>query len=189
MSFDRSLRRFGFVSSLVMLTVLAGCQVRPLYSEASGTGERLAAVGFEQPHTRLDQVVRNHLVFLTSGGAGESTRPAYDVKLATKSTASSIIDDEDDEDDDNVSPTGVPVPGRVQVEGTYTITRVSDGQVLKSGKRQVVALIDISGQGYAGLRAVRDAENRAARELAEFIRAEIAIALSREPQPQTVWQK
>ncbi|WP_105440036.1 hypothetical protein [Neorhizobium sp. T25_13] len=187
MSSDRSLRRFGFISGLVMLTVLAGCQVRPLYSEASGTGERLASVGFEQPHTRLDQVVRNHLVFLTSGGAGESTRPAYDVKLVTKSTASTIIDDEDD--DDNVSPTGVPVPGRVQVEGTYTISRVSDGQVLKSGKRQVVSLIDISGQGYARLRAVRDAENRAARELAEFIRAEIAIALSREPQPQTVWQK
>lgn len=183
MSFDRSLRRFGFVSSLVMLTVLASCQVRPLYSEASGTGERLASVGFEQPRTRLDQVVRNHLVFLTSGGAGESNHPAYNVKLAIISAASSIIDD------DNVSPTGVPVPGRVQVQGTYTISRISDGQVLKSGKRQVVALIDISGQGYAGLRAIRDAENRAARELAEFIRAEIAIALSREPQPQTVWQK
>ncbi|PXA90209.1 hypothetical protein DMC25_08305 [Caulobacter sp. D4A] len=186
MSFDRSLRRFGFVSGLVVLALLAGCQVRPLYSEASGTGERLASVGFEQPHSRIDQVVRNHLVFLTSGGAGESTRPAYEVKLKAKSSASSIIDDEDD---DNVSPTGVPLPGRVQVEGTYTITRISDGQILKSAKREVVSLIDVPGQGFAKLRAVRDAENRAARELAEFIRAEIAIVLSREPQPQTVWQK
>lgn len=186
MSFDRSLRRFGLVSGLVMLTVLAGCQVRPLYSEASGTGERLASVGFEQPHSRIDQVVRNHLVFLTSGGAGESSHPAYEVKLKTKSTASSIIDDEND---DNVSPTGVPLPGRVQVEGTYTITRIKDGQILKSAKREVVSLIDVPGQGFTKLRAVRDAENRAARELAEFIRAEIAIVLSREPQPQTVWQK
>lgn len=186
MSFDRSLRRFGFVSGLITLTLLAGCQVRPLYSEASGTGERLASVGFEQPHSRIDQVVRNHLVFLTSGGAGESSHPAYDVKLTAKSTASSIIDDEDD---DNVSPTGIPLPGRVQVEGTYTITRIKDGQILKSAKREVVSLIDVPGQGFAKLRAVRDAENRAARELAEFIRAEIAIVLSREPQPQTVWQK
>lgn len=186
MSFDRSLRRFGFVSGLITLTLLAGCQVRPLYSEASGTGERLASVGFEQPHSRIDQVVRNHLIFLTSGGAGESAHPAYDVKLTTKSTASSIIDDEDD---DNVSPTGIPLPGRVQVEGTYTITRIKDGQILKSAKREVVSLIDVPGQGFAKLRAVRDAENRAARELAEFIRAEIAIVLSREPQPQTVWQK
>ncbi len=108
------------------------------------------------------------------------------MKLTTKSTASSIIDDEND---DNVSPTGVPLPGRVQVEGTYTITRIKDGQILKSAKREVVSLIDVPGQGFAKLRAVRDAENRAARELAEFIRAEIAIVLSREPQPQTVWQK
>jgi len=186
LSSDRFLRRIGFVSGLVMLAFLAGCQVRPLYSEASGTGERLAAVGFSQPQNRIDQVVRNHLVFLTSGGAGESTRPAYDVKLSAKSTATSILDDEDE---DNVSSTGVPVPGRVQVEAIYTLTRVSDGQVLKSGKRDVVSLIDVSGQGFAKLRAIRDAENRAARELAEFIRAEIAIALAREPQPQTVWQK
>ncbi|KGD95641.1 MULTISPECIES: lipoprotein [Rhizobium/Agrobacterium group] len=186
MSFDRSLRRIGLVSCLAMLTVLAGCQVRPLYSEAHGTGERLAAVSFSQPKSRIDQVIRNHLIFLTSGGAGESKHPAYDVKLAATSTASSIIDDEDD---DNVSTTGVPLPGRVQVEGVYTLTRVSDGQVLKSGKREVVSLIDVSGQGFAKLRAIRDAENRAARELAEFIRAEIAIVLAREPQPQTAWQK
>nr|WP_162895042.1 hypothetical protein [Rhizobium terrae] len=169
-----------------MLAILTGCQVRPLYSESAGTGERLAAVSFSQPKSRVDQVIRNHLVFLTSGGAGESVRPAYDVTLTAKSTASSIIDDEDD---DNVSTTGVPLPGRVQVEATYTLTRHSDGQVLKSAKREVVSLIDVSGQGFAKLRAVRDAENRAARELAEFIRAEIAIALAREPQPQTVWQK
>lgn len=186
MSSDRSLRRIGLVSGLAMLTFLAGCQVRPLYSEAHGTGERLAAVSFSQPQNRIDQVVRNHLVFLTSGGAGESTHPAYDLKLAATSTASSIIDDEDD---DNVSATGVPVPGRVEVKANYTLTRVSDGQVLKSGTREVVSLIDVSRQGFAKLRAIRDAEDRAARELAEFIRAEIAIALAREPQPQTVWQK
>lgn len=186
MSSDRSFRRIGLVSSLAVLAIVAGCQVRPLYSESAGTGERLAAVGFSQPQSRIDQVIRNHLIFLTSGGAGESARPAYDVKLTATSTASSIIDDEDD---DNVSTTGVPVPGRVQVGATYTVTRISDGQILKSSKREVVSLIDVSGQGFAKLRAIRDAENRAARELAEFIRAEIAIVIAREPQPQTVWQK
>ena len=64
-----------------------------------------------------------------------------------------------------------------------------DGQVLNSATREVVSQIDVSGQTFAKLRAIRDAENRASREAAEFIRAEIAIALSREPQPQTVWQK
>ncbi|MBW6424534.1 hypothetical protein KX729_24085 [Rhizobium sp. XQZ8] len=186
MSSDRTLRRIGLFSGLALLAIVSGCQVRPLYSESAGTGERLASVSFSQPKDRVDQVIRNHLVFLTSGGAGESTHPAYEVKLAATSTASSVIDDEDD---DNVSPSGVPVPGRVQVEATYSITRLSDGQVIKSGKRDVVSLIDVSRQGFAKVRAIRDAENRASRELAEFLRAEIAIVLAREPQPQTVWQK
>ncbi len=186
MSFDRSFRRIGFVLGLASLVILAGCQVRPLYSQAGGTGERLEAVSFSPPTNRVDQVVRNHLIFLTNGGKGETSRPAYDVKLSATSSVSSIIDDEDD---DNVSISGIPLPGRVLVEAVYTLTRLSDGKVLKSAKREIVALIDVPGQGFAKLRAVRDAENRAARELAEFILAEIAITLAREPQPEVVWQK
>lgn len=186
MSSDRIFRRIGLFSGLALLAFVSGCQVRPLYSESAGTGERLAAVSFSHPKTRVDQLIRNHLVFLTSGGAGESARPAYDVKLTASSTASSVIDDEDD---DNVSTTGIPLPGRVQVQATYSIIRLSDGQVLKSATREVVSLIDVSRQGFAKLRATRDAEDRAGRELAEFIRAEIAIVLAREPQPQAVWQK
>lgn len=186
MSSKRFFHRLGLVSGLALLAFVSGCQVRPLYSEAGGTGERLAAVSFSHPQSRIDQVVRNHLVFLAGGGSGETKQPAYDVKLKAKSTASSVIDDEND---DNVSPTGVPAPGRVQVEVTYTLTRISDGQVLKSATREVVSQMDVSRQGFAKLRATRDAENRAAREAAEFIRAEIAIVLAREPQPQTVWQK
>ncbi len=184
MSSDRFIRRSGLAIGLALLTLVGGCQVRPLYSDSAGTGERLAAVSFAAPKGRVEQVVRNHLVFLTTGGAGDSARPAYNVTLDVTSTASSIIDDEDE---DNVSPSGIPVPGRVQVEGVYTLTRMSDGQVLRSAKRNVVAQIDVSGQGFAKVRAVRDAENRAARELAEFIRAEIAIVLARESQ--AAWSK
>lgn len=194
MSSDRFFRRSGSVSALLsglaVLALLAGCQVRPLYSDASGTAEQMASVGFSEPETRIEQVVRNHLIFLTSGGAGEIANPAYDVTLRASTTATSVIDDEDD---DNVSPSGLPQPGRVRVIVNYTLTRVSDGKVLKSASREVVSLMDVSRQGFAKLRALRDAENRAAREAAEFIRAEIAIILARQPQPQTVqqtvWQK
>jgi LPS-assembly lipoprotein len=192
LSFDRTFRRVALASGLALITVLAGCQVRPLYSEAEGTGQRLSSVGFAAPKTRTDQLVRNQLVFLTSGGAGETAHAEYDVSLTTKSTASNIL--ETNQDDDDVAPSGVPVPGRVDLEVTYSMTRRSDGKVLKSAKRNVIALIDVSGQGYAKLRAVRDAENRAGREAAEFIRAEIAIVLAKEPKPlpvaaPTAWQK
>ena len=85
--------------------------------------------------------------------------------------------------------TRTPVAGRVELTVTYTLTRIRDSQVIKTATREVVSQIDVSGQSFAKLRSIRDAENRAAREAAEFIRAEIAIALSKEPQPQTVWQK
>lgn len=187
MSPDRPARRLAVAIAAAGLALLAGCQVRPLYSEASGIGQRLATVGFADPHNRIEQVVRNNLVFLAAGGAGEPARPEYEVALTATSTASSILDITTD--DNTVSVTNTPVAGRVEVSVTYTLTRIRDGQVLKHATREVVSQIDVSGQHFAKLRAIRDAENRAAREAAEFIRSEIAIALEREPQAQTVWQK
>jgi LPS-assembly lipoprotein len=183
---DRAARRLAVIVTVAAMALLAGCQVRPLYSE-SGGGQRLTSVGFAQPKSRLEQVIRNNLVFLAAGGAGEPAHPEYEVKLSAKSSASSILDITSD--DDTVSITQTPVAGRVEVSVTYTLTRIRDGQVLKSATREVVSQIDVSSQSFAKLRTIRDAENRASREAAEFIRAEIAIALSKEPPPQTVWQK
>jgi LPS-assembly lipoprotein len=56
---------------------------------------------------------------------------------------------------------------------------MSDGQVLRSAKRTVTAMLDLPQQEFAKIRAVRDGENRAARELAEIIRTDIAATLSR----------
>jgi LPS-assembly lipoprotein len=56
---------------------------------------------------------------------------------------------------------------------------ISDDTVLKTGRRTGVALFDYPRQEFAKLRAVRDAETRAARELAELIYADLAMALGR----------
>ena len=50
---------------------------------------------------------------------------------------------------------------------------------VKTGKRRTVALVDYPDQEFAKIRATRDAEDRAARELAELIRADIAAWLGR----------
>lgn len=183
MSPDRFSRRVALAVGLAGLTLLAGCQVRPLYSQAGGVGPKLASVEFADPKSRIEQVVRNNLVFLATGGAGDTVHPLYDVKLSATSTASSILDLTSD--DDTVLVSNTPVAGRVELSVTYTLTRISDSKVLKTATRVVTALIDVPGQSYAKKRAIRDAENRAARESAEFIRSEIAIALSKEPPVQT----
>ncbi len=179
-AFPRSSRLSKLVVTLGAVAILSACQARPLYSEASGTGTKLAEIAFSQADDRVEQAVRNRLIFLTSGGEGETTAPQYQANLNVISSYSDILDDED--------AVGLQ-PGRVIVSGTYTLTRISDGAVLKSGSRRSTSLLEVSRQEFAELRAVRDAEDRASRELAELIRADLAIALSREPQPQVTWQK
>jgi LPS-assembly lipoprotein len=183
LSFDRFHRlpkTLTLVAGITALALLSSCQVRPLYSEASGTATRLAAIAFSAPDNRVEQAVRNHLVFLTSGGAGEAARADYAVQLDVTSRYTDVLDDED----------RPGLPGRITVVAAYALSRTSDGQILKTGRRQVTSLIDIPGQEFAELRAVRDAENRAAREVAELVRADLASVIAREPQPQPVtWQK
>jgi LPS-assembly lipoprotein len=69
--------------------------------------------------------------------------------------------------------------GRAIVRADYNLTRADTGETVRSGNRSAVALVDFPEQEFAKVRATRDAEKRAATELAEIIRADIAAALGR----------
>jgi LPS-assembly lipoprotein len=69
--------------------------------------------------------------------------------------------------------------GRATVSVSYTLRTTKDNQVIKAGRREATALVDFPDQEFAKLRAIRDAENRAANQAAEFVGADIAAALSR----------
>jgi LPS-assembly lipoprotein len=151
--------------------LLAGCQARPLYNNDDGqTREALAAIAFSSANSRVGLEVRNRLIFLTSGGSGESATPQYRVQLDVQSSIAGILLD---------AAADTPNAGRAVVSGTYNIRRISDDTVLKAGRRESVALFDYPKQEFAKLRAVRDAEDRASRELAELIYADLAMALGR----------
>lgn len=175
--------RWGRVAAAISVVLfagfLAGCQVRPLYGEASGTREKLASVNFSPASDRLTQEVRNHLVFLAYGGEGSPTKTDYQVKLVVTSSATSTEVTNDTSLSAAKTNYDGPYPGRVTMTGQYVLTRVSDGQVLRSAKRTVTSMLDLPQQEFAKIRAIRDGENRAARELAEIIRTDIAATLSR----------
>lgn len=150
--------------------LLAGCQARPLYQDANGeTRGALAAISYSEASSRIGLETRNRLIFLTSGGK-EPAAPEYRVELNVSGGVAGILLEE---------AADTPNAGRAAIVGTYTLTRVSDDTVLKTGRRTGVALFDYPRQEYAKLRAVRDAETRAARELAESIYADLAMALGR----------
>ncbi len=173
MSFEpkKTVRRLALLAvALAGAGLLSSCQVRPLYDSEGQTAARLAAINFSEATNRVEQVVRNRLIFLTSGGAGEPAAADYDVQLQVSSTVTKLL---------LIDSSDTARAAKVTVSATYSVLRNSDRQVLKSGKRSATALVDYSIQEFANVRAVRDAEDRAGKELAELIRADIATALSR----------
>ncbi|MVA72311.1 hypothetical protein GOZ81_14660 [Agrobacterium vitis] len=163
-------RRAVLAASVGLLGALAGCQVRPLYGEALGTRKMMASIGFSPATDRVGQEVRNRLIFLAAGGQGEPAHPEYLVTLVVHTDTTEVLINES---------TDRATAGRVTVSADYTLKKASDLSVMRIAHRQAVALVDFPTQEFAKLRAVRDAENRAARELAELISADLASLLVR----------
>lgn len=166
--FDKPLFRRAVVGSvLASALTLASCQVQPLYGKAGITGE-LASVGISEPTNRVEQSVRNQMIFLLSGGAGEPANPVYQLNLRVSSSNVNYLS--------QIS-SNLPQPGRVTLTATYTLTR--GGQLIKKGTQRMDAQLDYTSQQFAQVRAIRDAEDRAARELAEVLKLDIASALAK----------
>lgn len=174
-SSDESGYRFRFSGALagaLLLTALAGCQVRPLYSEGAtgATATSLASVEISEADDRVEQEVRNALIFLASGGKGEPVNPQYHLALKVSHRTMGVLYDQAR---DRAG------AGRIVVKADYNLTRTATGETVASGNRSAVALVDFPEQEFAKIRAARDGETRAARELAELISADIAAALGR----------
>lgn len=163
------LRRTMLVAAALLL---AGCQARPLYQDLDrdgGTRGSLAAIAYSPADSRVGLETRNRLIFLTTGGV-ESSTPQYRVELSVSTAVQGVLLERGAD---------TPNSGRAVATGTYTLKRISDDTILKAGRRQAVALFDYPRQEFAKLRSVRDAETRAARELAELIYADLSMALGR----------
>ncbi|TKT82974.1 LPS assembly lipoprotein LptE [Aquamicrobium sp. LC103] len=174
----RRVRKALLAGAALGLVALAGCTVRPLYGDVTSatapggaTSAALASVAINPVNDRVGQEVRNQLIFLLNGGAGQSASPVHTVDLRVTSRRTSAA---------RVQPTTQdlePTAAVVTVRAGYTITERATGRRIAAGTRQVVSPYDIPRQEFAAVRAERDAENRAARELAELLRLVIAQEL------------
>lgn len=160
----------------------AGCTVRPLYSTASiggpltGDAAKLASIGVKPVDTRYAQQVRNQLIFLLGGGAGEPAKPAYELAMkVTSQTTSAAYVPVTGNPYDNA---GVPTAGTVTLTAQYTLTDTTTSKTVASGRRNAIASFDRPRQQYATVTAENDAQDRAARELAEQLHLAIAQDLS-----------
>lgn len=150
------------------LAIISGCTVRPMLATNIGPGgeataSALSSIAVIPVETRHAQQVRNHLIFLLNGGAGQPVNPRYRLALnvtSSTSTAARIQVRTDDE----------PSASTLTLGARYQLVDTGTGTVVASGTRSITSAYDVPRQEFAALRAERDAEDRAARELAELLR-------------------
>lgn len=175
------------VLALGAAVLLAGCTAQPLYSSNGGAGAaiggsvapdmrtKLASVAIDPAGDVFGQQVRNRLIFLLAGGAGEPANPSYRLSLGlSRSTLSAVSVDVGDQTDR----TGRPSAGVVKATSRFVL-KDKDGKPLATGTRTAGASYDRPRQEFANLRAERDATKRAAEELAEQIFLALAQKLSK----------
>lgn len=171
-----SRRQATIALSLALLgPVLSGCGFQPLYGSAAvtggtggtGVGDQLAAIDIDEIPGRVGQVVRNELVFKTTGG-GETPEALYKLDIALRESAQSTLVEIDGD-----------AKGLVfALNANFTLRRRSDNAVILSGKAQSRAAYQKVESIFANIRARRDAEDRAAKMIADSIRTRVAAKLS-----------
>lgn len=173
------MKRHGAHFAIVGLAALlaAGCTVQPLYSPAPGESAlsapaALASIGVAEVDSRVGQQVRNRLIFLFGGGAGQPASADYELEIKVLAVTENALAIQ-------TTVTDEPTAEKVTVSVNYRLVRTSDGVTVSNRKTRATASYDVSGQEFANTRAERDAENRAAGEVAERIRALVAADLKR----------
>ena len=169
---------------LILAALMAGvlvsasaCTVRPLHGNGSITGDQsaasaLSAIEVKPVETRQALQVRNHLIFLLSGGAGQPADPSLmlDLNVTSTTTSGATV---------QIATDNEPSAGTVTMKAKYTLRVAATGDVVSNGNRVTAASFDRLRQEFATLRAELDAENRAARELAELLRLAIVHDLEK----------
>lgn len=162
------------VAALAALT--AGC-FQPMYAErGDGTpGLREKLMGVELPpiakanasrEARVGVEVRNALAFKLYGNAtGMPPTHRLDIRFTT-SRSSLIVS----------ATTGLPTSENLGIDAQYNLIEVATGKSVMTGSTFSRVSYDMPGsyQRFSRTRAVRDAEDRAANEIAENITTRLA---------------
>jgi LPS-assembly lipoprotein len=169
---DRRTRRIALIVSALGAALLLGGCFRPMYASltpgAPSMTQTLAAVEVPPVKGRIAQQVRNNLQFGLTGGGGAAA-PLYKLDISVDSSrSSSIVDAITDE----------PQIDTILLSTSYTLYEIGKPAPILSGRLNASKSFDRTLQRFAALRAARDAENSAAKILAEHLKTRIAAFLA-----------
>jgi LPS-assembly lipoprotein len=165
------------LAALSLAFALGGC-FQPLYGDRTVTGgpgitDYLKSVQVEQidapngtPAARLAVEVRNQLLFDLTGG-GSAPYPTHQLKIALSPTQRQVIVDVN---------TARPEVQNYGINAVYSLTDLNTKKVVVTGQTFTRVSYDIPGQQqrFAAARGLRDAENRAAKQIADQIQSRLA---------------
>jgi LPS-assembly lipoprotein len=172
-SFEQSARRNcrHLAGAAMLAGMLAGC-FQPMYGDRSLTGgtgpnlrEAMRDVEIAKIDGRVGQEIRNDIIFELSGGGGNPAGAPYRLNLEVATSSNSAIID---------AQTGLPDNETVSLDVTFKLQNVADEKIVLTDKAIARVTIDRTQQRYARVRALRDAENRAAKLISEQIRTRVA---------------
>jgi len=165
------------IAAALLIAALAGGCFQPLYGDRSATGgpvlrDQLSAIDviqIEAPkgtdEARLAVDIRDALLFDFTGG-GYAAPPTHRLRVSIASTRASIIVDVH---------TSRPDIENYGINASYSLTEIVSGRVVVTGQTFARVSYDIPGQQqrFARQRGLRDAENRAAKVIADNIMARL----------------
>jgi len=165
------------IASVLGLGV-SGCGFHPMYATTPTGGslvDVMKAVQIAPIPSRVGQRLRNELIFGTTGG-GEASAPVYRFDIALRESVRNTL----------VMNTGAPTGQILQLDAEFRLIRIKDNETVFKGYDTSEAAYDLTGWSgttgsiYGDTRAVLDAENRAARSLADALKTRVAAFLSRD---------
>lgn len=162
------------LAAALALAALAGGCFQPLYGEGTvskvGGNVRNAMLGIEVPEIKglVGHYLRNELVFEFDGGGAPDRQKILTLTASTSETLEVITVD---------YANGRADSAVLVATANWQLIRAGSNEVVASGQSVVRAPYERSQQRFASLRAARDAQVRAAKNLAQLIKARVAAAL------------
>ncbi len=160
----------------VVALALSGCAsgegFQPMYGPTGagvGLQDKLAAVDVATIPSRVGQRIRNELIFQNTGG-GEAAPKQFRLDITIRESIGSTL----------VKSSGEAVSQIYNLDADFKLVRLNDKKVVVTGSSYGRAGFERFQQIYSNVRAREDAENRAAKSIADDLKTRIAAAVSRE---------
>ncbi len=151
----------------VLACVLAGCGFHPLYGDYGGSvkvGGSLKSIYVEPIPDRLGYELRNTLIdLLDSSGRASGAAYRLQITLAQKSEGIALQND------------ATITRYNDTLDVTYELTSTKTGQVVTKGTESGLSAYNVVTSPYATFAARQDADTRAAADIAERIRIDLAL--------------